>query len=131
MSEGTTLISYAKTLGIEEIVLGRKISGKGKVQIIKEDLLEYQIMRKNIYLNDMEAYTSIFNMKLSNFSCLNNQNYQQSLYTFVSKMAIFSTQNLILLDLSENTGILEDILRLVQSGNGDFNIIFTQPYETK
>ena len=92
MSEGTTLISYAKTLGIEEIVLGRKISGKGKVQIIKEDLLEYQIMRKNIYLNDMEAYTSIFNMKLSNFSCLNNQNYQQSLYTFVSKMAIFSKE---------------------------------------
>ena len=126
VDEGTTLISYGRTLGIEEIAVGKKIDEKGKVKIIKEDIGEYEIMRKNLYLNDMEDYSSIFNMKMSNFSCLTNNSYQHSFYSFVNKIALFSSQNLILLDLPSEKGILDDLLRLVEEGSGQFVIIFTR-----
>lgn len=76
---------------------------KGNVKIVKEDIFEYTMLRKNIYLNDLEEYTSIYNMKIANFTCLNSEDnvFYQSLRDWISPTIFSATQYLFLLSFEE------------------------------
>jgi FkbM family methyltransferase len=66
VKEGDWVLNIGSHIGLEMMVVGRGIGPKGRLHIFEPIEFTYQIMRKNVYLNNLEDITTTYMMGGSN-----------------------------------------------------------------
>jgi FkbM family methyltransferase len=65
VKEGSTILNIGAHIGLEAIVLGRGAGPKGRVFLFEPIPPTHQMLVKNVYLNDMDSYTTVYQMGAS------------------------------------------------------------------
>ena len=65
VKEGSSILNIGAHVGLQAIVLAEKVGPKGKLYIFEPTELTYQILVKNIYLNQLEEITTVYKMGAS------------------------------------------------------------------
>ena len=60
LHEGSTVLNLGPQTGLEAIIMGKIIGERGKMYIFEPYSTSFTIVKKNIYLNDLEDITTLY-----------------------------------------------------------------------
>jgi len=60
LKEGRRVLNLGPQSGLEAIIMGKIIGEKGKMYLFEPYSTSYAIVKKNIYLNDLEDTTTLY-----------------------------------------------------------------------
>ena len=63
---GDTVLNIGTHIGLEAIVLGKLVGPKGRLFAFEPFSVSHNMLLKNIYLNDLEEISTVYNMGTSN-----------------------------------------------------------------
>lgn len=60
LKDGSRVVNLGPQTGLEAITIGKLIGPKGKLFLFEPNPVSYSILKKNMYLNDLEDITHIY-----------------------------------------------------------------------
>jgi FkbM family methyltransferase len=68
IKKGDKVINFGSQVGMEAIIMGKIIGSTGKLFIAEPYSISHQIVKKNVFLNGLNNYTTIYNYGVSNMT---------------------------------------------------------------
>lgn len=66
VKKGDTILNLGSHIGLESVVMGKIIGSKGKLFIFQPYSVSYNMVLKNIYLNQLGDIATVYNVGASN-----------------------------------------------------------------
>lgn len=66
VKEGDTVLNIGSHIGLEAVVMGKIVGGKGRLFMFEPYSVSFSILLKNIYLNELGDIATVYNVGAGN-----------------------------------------------------------------